>query len=120
MVEQQSFGEQRHLGRAEFQFAVMAQDHVLQESSQALREIRDGADLVIDHPHADGDMTEQLTFRAVAEAAIVCEFVNFADIVRESRRSAADRCRCPGNVLRAVSRRSTSRAHARCSPPRKA
>ena len=76
-------GNSGTLGDPYSQLAVMAEDHVLQQRSQSLREVRYGADLVIDHPDPDDDVADQLTFGAVAEAAIIRELVDLADVVQD-------------------------------------
>ena len=59
---------------------------MLEQRSQSLRKIRHGANLVVDHPHPDDDVADQLSFGAVAEAAIIRQLVDFADIVQNDAR----------------------------------
>ena len=41
------------------------------------------AQLVAHHPHADGDVAQQLAFVGVGEAALVVQLVDLADIVQD-------------------------------------
>ena len=62
VMEKESLGEDGYLGRAEFQMAVMAEDHVLDEVPQLDGELRQSLQLLRQHTDGDGDVAEQLTF----------------------------------------------------------
>ena len=82
MMQQQRLGKDGHFGRAELQVPVMAQNHVLQQVPELRRKFRERPQLVAQHANRDRNMTQQLSFSRVTEAALIAQFVNLADIVQ--------------------------------------
>ena len=81
MVQEQSLGEDRELGAAEFELAVMAEDHVLDQAAELGREA--GGEVIGDDAQADLHVAEQAAFGGVGEAAGVFEFGDLADVVED-------------------------------------
>lgn len=81
MMQQEGFGKKRDLWRAEFQLAVVTDDHVLDENAELWRKIGEAFELICKEAHSEHDMTEQLSVTAVTEASIVGQFFDFADVM---------------------------------------
>ncbi len=91
MVQRDRLGGHRHLGAAELERAVVADDHVLEPQEQLGRERLAGQvgglrDLVAEHLHAHDQVADELALVGVAEGAVVAELVDLADVVEEDAR----------------------------------
>ena len=85
-MQQHRFGKQRHFRRAVLQLAVMADNQVLHQHAQLGREIGNLLELFVQQAQPNHNVPEQLPFGAVAEAAIIGQFGDLADVVQERRR----------------------------------
>src|ERR1019366_5506917 len=70
-------------GRAELVLAVVAEDHVLDQHAQLLRETGQGGDLLAQHSLRDGDVSNHLAFEGVAEGGSPAQFAHLADVVED-------------------------------------
>src|SRR5947209_7432908 len=81
-MEDQRFANHWKLGRAEFVFAVMADEQMLHDSLELRRKAFNLVDRTRNRFEFHDDVTEQLARRGVADGALVAEFFEFADIVQ--------------------------------------
>src|SRR5437879_4047358 len=86
MVEQQRLGKHRHLGRTKGHFTVMAQNQVEQQIAQLGREVRYLSELRGYYAHTNVDVSDQLSFVAVAESTSIVKLPDLADVVQEDAR----------------------------------
>jgi hypothetical protein len=86
MVEEQGLRKAWDLRRTKLELPVVADDQMLHQHSQPGREIRNFTDFVCQDFQADHDVTEQLTFRAVREAALVRQLFDLADVMQNRAR----------------------------------
>jgi len=80
-MQNHGFGQHRLAEGAFLDLAVMADNKVLQQGLERHREIFEPSHLPFEDLKTQGHMTNELTARAVAEAARSCEFLNLADVV---------------------------------------
>ncbi len=64
----------------------MAQDHVLNQNSQALRKIRQSRHLLPQHALRNRDVPDQLALQRVAKGPLPAQLLHFADIVQNRSR----------------------------------
>ena len=82
VVEQNRFGNHRQLRRTELQFAMMAQDHVLDQHAERRRKVRQRRQLLLDHRDANGDVPYQLPLQGVVEAGAPAQLLQLADVMQ--------------------------------------
>src|ERR1700678_3453520 len=85
-MQKQGFGEHGQLGRSEFVFAMVADDEVLQQSLKLRGKFRNQRELGLQHFQFNHHMPEQLATGSVGKRTVVCQFVNFSDIVQKDSR----------------------------------
>ena len=119
VVQQERLGEQRHLGRTELELAVMAEDQVLDQRAQPRRKVREAAaSFSSTIRSADDDVSQELAFAGVSEAAVVAAARRSCRYRAAPRRSAAGRDRRSGSAT-AVNRHSRqTESTCSISPPR--
>ena len=81
-MQQQCLGKQRHLRRAEIHLSVMADNQMVHQRPEFRRKARDQPRLLVHHAQRNDDVAQQLAFGAIAEASVVGQFVNLADVVQ--------------------------------------
>ena len=82
-AEQYGFGRHGELGGAELVFAVVREDHVLDENAELVGEWGEGLDFFAEHALGDADVADHLAFEGVAEAGLPAELADFADVVQD-------------------------------------
>ena len=89
IVQRYRFQRHGQLRRTKFVFAMVANDHVLQAQLEFARELLAAqlfgfANLVVENADGDHHMADQLAFVAIAQIALVDQFVDLAHVVQKS------------------------------------
>src|SRR5271156_329403 len=81
-VEQHRFWNHGQLRRTELQFAMMAQNHVLDQETQRRRKTLKRRQLLFDHRNAQGDMPDELALQGVIEAGSPAQLLQLANVMQ--------------------------------------
>src|SRR5882762_3312065 len=83
VMQHQRFRKHGKLGRAEVILAVMTNNEMLQQRFEFVRKSWDESNLGVQHFQLDDHVAEQLAPGGVRKRAVVGEFVDLAEIVKE-------------------------------------